>query len=95
MAWSCSILGLKSKQENSKHSKVNELLKKCLQGYRGNVKNSNETLVISNVLFEVAEVGNICWALWNLVVFDPNDDQTRNNVAWFLMGDFLRLSPCA
>nr|POE61495.1 hypothetical protein CFP56_46525 [Quercus suber] len=28
-------------------------------GYRGNVENSNETSVISNVLFEAAEVGNI------------------------------------
>ena len=26
-------------------------------------------------------------------MFDPDDDPTRNNVAWFLMGDFLRLSP--
>ena len=34
-----------------------------------------------------------CWALWNLVVFDPNDYLTQNNVAWFLMRDFLRLSP--
>lgn len=59
MAWSCSILGLKSKQENSKHSQVNELLKKLLQGYRGDVENSNETSVISYVLFEAAEVGNI------------------------------------
>ena len=59
MAWSCSIPGLKSKQENSKHSQVNELLKKCLQCYRGDVENSNETSVISNVLFEAAEVGNI------------------------------------
>ena len=41
------------------HSQVNELLKKCLQCYRGDVENSNETSVISNVLFEAAEVGNI------------------------------------
>ena len=34
-----------------------------------------------------------CWALWSLVVFDLDDDPTRNNVAWFLMGDFFRLSP--
>ena len=59
MAWSCSIPGLKSKQENSKHSQVNEFFLKCLQGYRGDVENSNETSVISNVLFEAAEVGNI------------------------------------
>ena len=29
-------------------------------------------------------------------MFDPVDDPTQldpNNVAWFLMGDFLRLSP--
>ena len=25
-------------------------------------------------------------------MFDPVDDLTRNNVVWFLMGDFLRLS---
>ena len=59
MAWSCSIPGLKSKQENSKHSQVNELLKKCLQGYIGDVENSNGTSVISDVLFDAAEVGNI------------------------------------
>ena len=28
-------------------------------------------------------------------MFDPDDDPTQNNVAWFLMGDFFRLSPCA
>ncbi|KAK7845651.1 hypothetical protein CFP56_009086, partial [Quercus suber] len=50
---------LKSRQENSNHSQVNELLKKCLQGYRGDVENSDETSVISSVLFEAAEVGNI------------------------------------
>ncbi|XP_075660479.1 uncharacterized protein LOC142630373 [Castanea sativa] len=54
-----NISWLKSKQENSKHSQVNKLLKKCLQGYRGDVENSNETPVISYVLFEAAEVGNI------------------------------------
>ena len=86
---------MKSKQENSKYSKVNELLKICLQGYGGDVENSNETLVISNVLFEAAEVGNIYWTLWSLVVFDLDDDPTQNNVAWFLMRNFLRLSPCA
>ena len=26
-------------------------------------------------------------------MFYPDDDPTRNNVAWFLMGDFLRFSP--
>ena len=26
-------------------------------------------------------------------MFDSDDDLTRHNVAWFLMGDFLRLSP--
>ena len=26
-------------------------------------------------------------------MFDPDDDLTRNNIAWFLMEDFLRLSP--
>nr|XP_023912421.1 uncharacterized protein LOC112024009 [Quercus suber]POF10488.1 hypothetical protein CFP56_04713 [Quercus suber] len=54
-----NIPWLKSRQENSNHSQVNELLKKCLQGYRGDVENSDETSVISSVLFEAAEVGNI------------------------------------
>ena len=26
-------------------------------------------------------------------MFDPDDNPTRNDVAWFLMADFLRLSP--
>ena len=26
-------------------------------------------------------------------MFDPDDNPTRNDVAWFLMGDFRRLSP--
>ncbi|KAF3947679.1 hypothetical protein CMV_026217 [Castanea mollissima] len=64
-----NITWLKSKQENSKHSQVNELLKKCLQGYRGDVENSNETPVISYVLFEAAEVGNIEF-LVKLICFD-------------------------
>ena len=25
--------------------------------------------------------GFLCWALWSLIVFDPVDDPTRNNVA--------------
>ena len=30
------------------------------------------------------------WDLWSLVVFDLVDDPTdQNNIAWFLMGDFL------
>ena len=33
-----------------------------------------------------------CWALWSLVVFNLDSNLTRNNVAWFLMRDFLRLS---
>jgi len=35
----------------------------------------------------------MCWVLWSLVVFDPDDDLTRNDVAWFLIRDFLRFSP--
>ena len=27
-------------------------------------------------------------------MFDLDDDSTRNNVAWFLMGDFLRPLAC-
>ena len=46
-----------------------------------------------NVGIELVSKWEICWALWTLVVFDPVDDPTRNNVAWFLMGDFLRLNP--
>ena len=26
-------------------------------------------------------------------MFDSDDDLTQNDVVWFLMGDFLRLSP--
>ena len=26
-------------------------------------------------------------------MFDPDDDRTQNDVAWFLIGDFLRFSP--
>ena len=36
---------------------------------------------------------SLCWALWSLVVFDLDDDPTQNNVTWFLMEDFLRISP--
>ena len=32
-----------------------------------------------------------CWVLQSLILFDPVGDP--NNVAWFLMGDFLRFSP--
>ena len=46
-----------------------------------------------NVGIELVSKWEICWALWSLVVFDPVNDPTRNNVTWFLMGDFLRLSP--
>ena len=47
-------------------------------------------------MIELVSKWEICWALWSLVMFDPFDDSTRpdsNNVAWFLMGDFLRFSP--
>ena len=43
------------------------------------------------LVIELVSKWEICWVLWSLVVFDPNDDLTRNNVAWFLIGDFLRL----
>ena len=45
------------------------------------------------LVIELVSKWEICWVLWSLVVFDLDDDLTRNNVAWFLMGDFLRLSP--
>ena len=41
---------------------------------------------IGNGAVEVFE----CRVLWSLVMFDPIDDP--NNVAWFLIEDFLRLS---
>ena len=44
-------------------------------------------------VIELVSKWEICWALWSLVVFYSDDDPTQNNVAWFLMGDFLRLSP--
>jgi len=47
---------LKLKQENSKQSQANELFKKCLQAYRGDVENPS---VIPHVLFDAAEAGNI------------------------------------
>ena len=31
---------------------------------------------------------SLCWALWSLVVFDPDDDPTQNNVTWFFNGRF-------
>ena len=47
------------------------------------------------LVIELVSKWEICWALWNLVVFDPVDDSTQpdlNNVVWFLMEDLLRLS---
>ena len=47
------------------------------------------------LVIELVSKWEICWALWNLVVFDPVDDPTQpdlNNVVWFLMEDLLRLS---
>ena len=41
---------------------------------------------------EKIEKVRICWVLWSLVVFDLDDDSTQNDVAWFLMGYFMRLS---
>ena len=34
------------------------------------------------LVIELVSKWEICWALWSLVVFDPNDDPTQNNVAW-------------
>ena len=45
------------------------------------------------LVIELVSKWEICWVLWSLVVFDSDDDLTRNDVAWFLIGDFLRLSP--
>ena len=50
---------------------------------------------IVSFIFKINELLGLfsCWALWSLVVFDPDDDPTQNDVAGFLMADFLRLSP--
>ena len=45
------------------------------------------------LVIELVSKWEICWALWSLVIFYPDDNPTQNNVAWFLMRDFLRLSP--
>ena len=45
------------------------------------------------LVIELVSKWEICWVLWSLVVFDSDDDLTRNNIRWFLMGDFWRLSP--
>ena len=42
------------------------------------------------LVIELVSKWEICWALWSLVMFDPDDDPTRNNVTWFLIRDFLR-----
>ena len=47
------------------------------------------------LVIELVSKWEIYWALWSLVVFDLDNDPTQNNVVWFLMGDFLRLSPWA
>ena len=47
------------------------------------------------LVIELVSKWEICWVLWNLVMFDPIDDPTQlelNNVVWFLMEDLLRLS---
>ena len=47
------------------------------------------------LVIELASKWEICWALWNLVVFDPINDPTQpdlNNIVWFLIEDLLRLS---
>ena len=35
------------------------------------------------LVIELASKWEICWALWSLVVFDPDDDLTQNNVSFF------------
>ena len=47
------------------------------------------------LVIELVSKWEICWVLWNLVMFDPIDDPAQlelNNVVWFLMEDLLRLS---
>ena len=44
-------------------------------------------------VIELVSKWEICWALWSLVLFDPVWRPDPNNIAWFLMGDLLRLSP--
>ena len=45
------------------------------------------------LLIELVSKWEICWALWSLVLFDSVWRLNLNNIAWFLMGDLLRLSP--
>ena len=45
------------------------------------------------LVIELVSKWEICWALWSLVLFDPVRRPDPNNIAWFLMGDLLRLSP--
>ena len=33
------------------------------------------------LVIELVSKWEICWALWSLVVFDPDNDLTRNDVA--------------
>ena len=35
------------------------------------------------LVIELVSKWEIYWVLWSLVVFDPNDNLTRNNVAQF------------
>ena len=55
--------------------------------------NTMNSYITKTSLTKKKQGGGFCWVLWSLVVLDPVDDPTRNNVAWFLMGDFLRFSP--
>ena len=44
------------------------------------------------LVIELVFKWKICQVLWSLVVFDLVDNLAQNNVAWFLMGDFLQFN---
>ena len=37
---------------------------------------------------ELVSKWEICWALWSLIVFDPNYELTRNNIVIVFNGRF-------
>ena len=37
---------------------------------------------------ELVSKREICWALWSLVVFDPDYELTQNNIVTFFNGRF-------
>ena len=62
-------MSIPGNQENSKQSKANKLLEKCLQAYEFDVESLGSIPEIPEVLFLAAEVGNIEF-LVKLIRFD-------------------------